>query len=165
LKVGVGLLEGVDEKPASWLRESVEAFASVPTVTEAAYFRRLLQTLLALGARGECLIVGRGAVHLLPQATTLRVRLTARLEDRIAVMSRELGVSPHEAARHVDKSDRERARFIKDHFQKDPSDPQHYDLVLNSSRFSVEECGQLIIEALRRLQARSAGAAATAPVA
>lgn len=154
LHVGVKLLEDADEKPGSWLKECVEAFAAVPTVTETRYFRQLLRTLLSLGARGECVIVGRGAAQLLPAATSLRVRLLASLEDRIAVVSRERGLSQPEAARYVETTDRERIRFIKDHFQKDPTDPQHYDLVLNSSRFSVVECVELILEALRRLQAR-----------
>jgi cytidylate kinase len=155
LGVGTRLLEEADEKPASWLQECVEAFAAVPTVGETTYFRHLLKALQSLSAHGECVIVGRGAAQILPPATTLRVRLFAALEDRIAVVSRERGVSSSEAARYVETTDRARIRFIKDHFHKDPTDPQHYDLVLNSSRFSVVECADLILEALRRLQGRA----------
>jgi cytidylate kinase len=154
MRVGVAQVEKADERPGSWLEESIEAFASARAVSEPAYFRHLLRTLLSLGIRGECIIVGRGAAQLLSATSTLRVRLLANLEDRIAFVSRENGLSREEAARHVEKTDRERIRFIKDHFQQDPTDPQNYDLVLNSSRFSVAECADVIVEALKRLQAR-----------
>jgi cytidylate kinase len=157
LRVGVRQVEGVDERPGNWLEEWAEALSGGLTVTEPAYFRRLLQLLLSLGARGECVIVGRGAAHLLPAATTLRVRLVASREDRVAAAGRELGLSPPEAARYVDTRDRERRQFIKGHFRKDPTEPENYDLVLNSSRFSAAECAGLVVEALRCLQARPAG--------
>jgi cytidylate kinase len=156
LKVDVDRLENIDERPGNWLVEQVNAFAAVSTVTEVTYFRRLLKLLLTLGARGECVIVGRGAPFVLPVETTLRVRLLASRPDRIALIGRQRHLNPTEAARYVETTDRERIRFIKDHYHKDPTDSQHYDLVLNTSRFAVEECAELIIEALERLQARRA---------
>jgi cytidylate kinase len=154
LRVDVHLLEGVDERPGSRLVEFVEAFAATAAVTEVTYFRRLLKLLLALGARGDCVIVGRGAMIALPVDTTLRVRVVASEEDRVAAVGREHGLGHDEAARHVASRDRERRRFIKDHFHKDLTDPLLYDLVLNASRFSVDECAALVIEALQLLQAR-----------
>ena len=153
MHVSVHLLESADEKPGSWLQECIESLADVPTVTEISYFRRLLKMLLALGTHGGCVIVGRGAAHVLSPETTLRVRLVATLEDRTAVICRERGLSHHEASRYVESHDRERIRFIKAHFQKDPSDPRNYDLILNSSRFSASACADQIIDALHRLQA------------
>ena len=141
-------LESVDERPGSWLVECIESFAAASTVTEVTYFRRLIKLLLALGARGECIIVGRGAMIVLPVETTLRVRVVASRHDRIALIGRERGLNPAEAARYVDSTDRERSRFIRDHFGKDLTDPLLYDLILNTSRFSVEECAEMIIEAL-----------------
>jgi cytidylate kinase len=162
LNVNVNRLQELDERPGSWLRETVEAFAAAAPVSELAYFRRLLRVVLSLGAQGECIILGRGAGFILPPATTLRVRLCAPLEDRIAHMSRELKVSRDEAARYVVGHDRDRTRFLRDHFRRDPADPLNFDLVLNTSRFSVPGCAALIVEALRRLQHRTRVAAASA---
>src|SRR5262249_55976043 len=139
MNLRASLLASVDEKRMSWLEECVGGFASVPSVSESAFVRRLIETILSLGVHGDCIIVGRGAPQILPVETTLRVRLVAALDDRITVMSRELNVSREEAARFIEKTDRERRTFIQDHFQKDPSDPGHYDLVLNSSRFPPQE--------------------------
>jgi len=160
------LLESVDEKRQSWLLEAVQAFlsapaksATVPWVSESAFVRRLVETVLALGAHGGCVIVGRGAPFILPAETTLRVRLVAPAADRVAALSRKLGISEQEAARKVRTTDRERTDFVQDHFLKDPADPRNYDLVLNAARLSVGDCAGLVVEALRRLEAsRGAGA-------
>jgi cytidylate kinase len=152
MKLRTRLLESVDERRLNWIQDTLAGFALIPAVSQGGYVRHLVETLLSLATHGACVIVGRGAPHLLPAATTLRVRLVAPVEDRIAVMSRELHVSREEAARHVKTTDRERASFVRDHFQKDTTDPGNYDLVLNSARFSVDECADLLVNALRRLQ-------------
>jgi cytidylate kinase len=97
-------------------------------------------------------IVGRGAAQILPAESTLRVRLVAPMEWRVGAMSQKLGVSREEATRQVERIDRERIGFVRDHFHKEAMDPRQYDLVLNSSRFSIGACADLIVEALHRLQ-------------
>ena len=156
LKVDVMQLESVDERPGSWLVECLKSFADVASVTEVKYFHRLIKMLLALGAQGECVIVGRGSVFVLPRETTLRVRVVADLEDRVALVQRERGLSAAEAAQYVASKDRERAKFVRDHFCKDLADPLNYDLVLNASRFSTDDCAALVLDALKLQQARAA---------
>ena len=56
--------------------------------------------------------------------------------------------------RWVARTDQERNAFVHSHFHKDPTDPHEYDLVLNSSRLSVDECADCVVAALRLLQAR-----------
>lgn len=146
------LLDAVDEKHVGWMQETIEKLGSVPAVSETTYVLHLMQTVVTLGAHGHCIIVGRGAAHLLPQSMTLRVRLVAPLEDRVQVMSQRLGISHREAARKVEQLDRERTRFVKEYFHKDPTDPQHYDMLLNMSRISIAESAGIIIAALERLQ-------------
>ncbi len=151
------LLESVDERHSSWLRECMEAFASVPSVSAEAYVRNLIETLLSLAAHGECVIVGRGAAHVLPEATTLRIRLVANQADRLAASSQQLGLGQAEAAAWMERTDRERTMFVNNYFQRDVKDPHEYDLILNTSRFSVPECVDLIQAALSRLQVRAQG--------
>src|SRR5207253_2128180 len=120
-----------------------------------AYVRHLMETIVSLGAHGECVIVGRGAAEILPAYTSLRVRLVGPREDRIAATSQRLSISLAEATRWIDETDRERVRFVKDYFRKDPTDPNGYDLILNFVRWSVLECAAIIIEALHRMQGRT----------
>jgi cytidylate kinase len=154
LKVDVSYVEDYDERRGSWLVDTIRSFASTASVSEVAYFRRLVRMLQALGESGECIIVGRGATFVLPPETTLRVRIVAARPDRIAFMAEDRGLSTAEAARFVDTHDQDRIRFIKDHYHKDPTDPLSFDLIINRSRFSLEETSDLVIEALRRMQSR-----------
>ena len=160
LNVDTSFLEDYDERRGSFLVDTIKAFSAAASVSEVTYFRRLVRMLQVLGARGECLIVGRGSSFILPPETTLRVRIVATRDDRIAFIARERKLSPVEAARFVDTKDRDRHKFIKDHFHKDFADPQNYDLILNRSRFSVDETADLVIEALQRMQARRTAAKA-----
>lgn len=146
------LLEAVDEKHVGWMQETIEKLGSVPGVSETTYVLHLMQTLVTLGAHGHCVIVGRGAAQLLPPSMTVRVRLFAPLEDRIQLLGQHLGISYRDAERKVEQLDRDRTRFVKDYFRKDPADPRHYDILLNMSRFAVPEAAGMIIDALERLQ-------------
>jgi cytidylate kinase len=152
----VSLLESIDERRRSWLQDGLESFANVPMLSESGYVHHLIETILSLGLHGDCIIVGRGAAMILPASTTLRVRLVGALPDRISHWSRRLGISPDEAANQVHDTDRERERFIQRHFQREVSDTTLYDLVLNTSRWSVPECAEIMIESLRRLEMRAA---------
>ena len=156
MNVRVSLLEGIESKQVSWIEEMMEAFATAPSVNEMSYLNHLVGTVLSLGARGQCVFVGRGAAYILPPARTLRVQLTAPLDFRISVISRERGLSREEAKEVVEKTDRRRAHFIRDNFLADMRDPTRYDLILNVARFSVGSCAEQIIEALRRLEAVTA---------
>jgi cytidylate kinase len=157
LHVRPALLETVDEHNQSWLLEIVEAFGSRPGVTETGYVYHLVQTLAALASHGECVLVGRGAAVILPRPTTLRIRLVGDRADRIEMVSRRLSLTPAEAARWVDETEQARLRFVQEHFRRDLRDPGNYDLVLNSSRWSVAECADFIVDSLRRLQGQAPG--------
>jgi cytidylate kinase len=147
------LLESVDERRKSWLLEVVEGFASAG-VSELAYVRHLSETIVSLAAHGDCVIVGRGAAHILPKETTLRVRLVGSLDDRTDAIARRLTLTKQQAAKWVADTDRQRQTFVKDHFLKDPADPHNYDLVLNTSTWSVNDCADLILHGLRELENR-----------
>ena len=150
----LNLLESVDERHKSLLTEWVEALGAVPAVSENTFVRHLVQTVLSLAALGRCVIVGRGSAFILPGERTLRVRLVGLADDRIEGAARRLGLSRSEAARWVEQTERDRSRFVRDHFLKDQADPHHYDLVLNSSRWSVAECAGFIVDAVNRQESR-----------
>jgi cytidylate kinase len=146
------LLESVDEKHVNWLSERLSGLFGSPDVNEAVYFRRLVETVLSLAAHGNCVIVGRGATNIMPHDTTLRVRVVAPLEHRIEAVQREHNISLQDATARVEDTDRERNRFIRNHFQIDALDAANYDLVLNAARFSTVECADMVIAALDRVR-------------
>jgi cytidylate kinase len=158
MHVNVRLLDHVDEQHVPWMVERLEAFSSIPYVSESAYVRQLLETILSIGARGQCVIVGRGASHILPPPLVIRVRLIGEFADRAQAIMRETSTTLEDAERQVKALDQRRVAFIKNHFHCDPTAPESYDLVLNTSRLEVETCSQIIIAVLEeRRKAWSGG--------
>jgi hypothetical protein len=149
LHLPVAVVEEIDERRQSWLLECIESFRSCGELSESRYFRHLIGVVRSLGEEGRCLIVGHGAEFLLPPQTTLRVCLIGDREDRIAAFRRVRRLDRWTAARQLDQLDRERSRFLREHFHVDPSQPRHYDLVLNTSQWSPADCGDFILRALQ----------------
>ena len=134
-------LEPLDERHISWLQESMEAFLALHAVNQHAFVRGLRETVEELAELGNCIIVGRGVPHLLPAKTTLKIRLVAPLEHRVIQFQKRMGMADAaQVARMLDKIDRERIRFVRDHFHQDAVDPAGYDVILNTSHFSPTDC-------------------------
>jgi hypothetical protein len=143
------LLESLDERSVGWIEELVASFCTQSGSLGSIYLVSMLKLLAALSKAGSCVIVGRGAAHVLPPETTLSVRLVAPREVRVVNVQRHRSWSPTEAQHWVDQTDRQRDRFVKQHFGKDNSDPLNYHLVLNSHRLTPADCAMLIVEAAR----------------
>lgn len=90
----------------------------------------LLQVLAGLSKAGHCVVVGRGAPHLLPADRTLAVRVVAPRAWRVARVQQQRGVTAAEAERWVTEHDREREAFVRGH-HADPTDPTLYHLLIN----------------------------------
>ncbi len=146
------LLELLDERHMGWLEEMIASFCIDQGSYENSYLRSLLQLFATLGEAGHCIIVGRGAPHVLPAETTLRVRFVAPRDFRIAQVQRSRGLSREEAEKWVDRTERERKRFIEHYFRKDPEDPLNYDLVLNTGRLSIATCVEVVAQAAQALE-------------
>jgi cytidylate kinase len=56
-----------------------------------------------------------------------------------------------EAAREdAEKTDRERAEFVRKNFGRDVANPLHYDLILNTGEMSMEDATEIVLRALER---------------
>jgi cytidylate kinase len=151
------LLESLEEHETSRAAEWLESLFVTNTVTRAQLGHRLVQTLSALAAKGRCVVVGRGGAHVLPESTTLRVRLVAPKKTRIARLQAKTGLAAKDAGRRVDEIDSLRAEFVRSQFRRDVNDLHHYDLVLNTERFSIADSAELIVAALKQLEHRARG--------
>lgn len=107
----------------------------------------LARLVLALGAQGEAVLIGRGAGCILPRATTLHVRVVAPLPDRVAYMAQWMRLTPADSAERVRQRDERRSEFVRTHFRCSPGDVHQYDLVLNSSLLGEEACAELLAQA------------------
>jgi cytidylate kinase len=112
----------------------------------------MTRLLLTVAARGDVVIVGRGAGYLLPAETTIHIRVVAPLESRVTYFAQWLRLSRAEAAAEVEARDQRRAKFLARTLGRDVNDPTGYDVIVNSGRLGVEAAAQFIGWAVRTKQ-------------
>ncbi len=94
------------------------------------------------------------AGHLLLQGVphVLKVRITAKLEDRIEAEMKRENISEKEARSLILKDDQERRKWTRSLYGVDPWDSSLYDLVIRIYKFHVEDAVDLICLAASRPQ-------------
>jgi cytidylate kinase len=112
----------------------------------------MIRLLLAVAARGDAVIVGRGAGYLLPPETTLHARVVAPVEARIAYFAQWLRLNREEAAAEVRARDDRRTKFLARILGRNPADATGYDVVVNAGRLGIEAAAQFIGWAVRTKQ-------------
>jgi Cytidylate kinase-like family len=123
--------EFVGLRPPSWVL--------VPHITE---------TVLHLAEAGHVILVGRGAALITERMPNVfHLRLIAPLEQRIERIQQEEHLSPKEAAKFVEQSDRGRGRYMKTHFHARAGDELQYHLVINTGRIPMHETAELVAQA------------------
>jgi cytidylate kinase len=158
-----GIADSLTPAAARWAGERLEVLLREQNLSQHPSIIELARIVLALGAQGEAVVIGRGAGCILPSESTLNVRIIAPLADRVAYMSQWLRLTVEEAAAEVEKRDSRRAEFIGTHFHRQPGDIYQYDLLLNSSLLGEDLCVELIAQAARAKLAARPQSQGTAP--
>jgi cytidylate kinase len=143
------VVEPLSGPAAAWAAARLETLVREQNLSQHPHILHLARVVLALGAQGNVVLIGRGAGCILPRPSTLYVRLISPLAERIAYMSQWLRLGHDEAAERVRLRDERRAAFLSTHFHRQPGDVHQYDLVLNSSALGEDVCAELIARAAR----------------
>lgn len=147
------LIAELPPEAVAWVEDRMQMLRQHAVLTADKKFERVARLILTIGARGEAIFVGRGAGFILPRETTLHVRMTAPLPDRIAYMTQFLRMTAAEAAAQVKLRSSQRDEFLQKCFHL-PSDGVVYDLILDSSSLGEELCAHLTIAALECKRSR-----------
>jgi len=142
-----GVLDQLSPEAAAWAEAHLQQLLRQEQFSSKPPFLNLLRVVLALGAQGRAVLIGRGSGHILPPESTLHARIVAPLPARIAYMSQWLRLSEEEAAERVRTRDERRKEFIQTNFQVQPEDVHQYDLLLNSSLLGEVLCVELLVQA------------------
>jgi uncharacterized protein len=103
-------------------------------------------------AAGNVVIVAHAAsLALAANDRTLRVLVTASPEVRARRILQTQQLDEHEAARRIDRSDKERAAYIKRFYAVEQELPSHYDLVVSTDRLSPSDACALVLAAAAAL--------------
>ena len=112
-------------------------------------YRRLIQEVIReVAAQGNVVILAHGASILLAGAPgLLRVLVTASPATRAGRLVAESGQDERQAAREIQRTDRERRGFFKRFYNLDEELPTHYDVVVNTDVLSPEAVARVIAHA------------------
>jgi predicted phage gp36 major capsid-like protein len=105
--------------------------------------------------RGKGAIIrGWGATHLLHEVPhVICTRICAPMPIRIARMMERLNTDDaNQVESEVRTNDEAHAAVIRRHFGLDWTDAEHYDVVLNTHRLSVDECVDSVLQLARMPQ-------------
>jgi cytidylate kinase len=117
-----------------------------------AYADLVKKVILEYAQEGDVVIAGRGGqviLHDLPNA--LHIQVVAKKSLRVLWLMERLGIESKEAENQINKSDKTRARYMKHFHGVDWLDPQHYHLIINSGKSSINWANRLICEAARQV--------------
>lgn len=139
---------------------------TLPSVSEADLFEIERQVIVRIAGKGNAVIVGRGAAHILtgrdgqdPHArdagrgpgTLIRVFLHAPVEARVALAMTEYDLTDHAAAAVVLRdSDRARAQFVRSITGRDWCDATLYDLCIDTAAIGLDRSVDLIVDLAQR---------------
>ncbi len=108
----------------------------------------------AVYEHGDVVIVGRGGQAILKDKPgVLHVRIEAPLGARVERLHERENYNLGGAQDAAIKRDRAAADYLKRFYDIDWSDPQLYDLVINTGKLDTDAAVQLILEAVKRLPA------------
>lgn len=150
-KVPKDFLAMLDERPAKALELLGASLLRGVSLTPEDYERLLKSGLKALLKLGSVVIVGRGAVFLAEPGKALRVRVVAPLALRIANFARYESLGVEEAAKRLEKIEKERAEFLKRYFGAEEAGTTCYDLAVNTQCLDKDLCVELILHAYERM--------------
>lgn len=139
----------LDEKERGFLTDLVNSLLNPEYLAEQTYIKSLCEVIKALSLKGGCVILGRGGNFITSRRNGLHVRVIAPFWVRVNYTVQYEHRSVKNAISRVRKHDRHRKEFIKQYFDKDPSNTNYYDLVINTQYLSIDEAVEAVETAYR----------------
>jgi cytidylate kinase len=123
-----------------------EAGGTAPTLSEADLVRVTETVVGEIAAEGRVVLVGRAAPAVLArERDAIHVKMVAPRDWRIRAVAERLGMSLENAAALTDETDRSRARYHREYYQRDWADPANYHLTLNTAALGFDGAAELIV--------------------
>ncbi len=143
------VVESLDERVRAGIAQRVSEMLQTGSFAPSDYLRNLSKVVVTLGRHGKGIIMGRGAHFILDPKSTLRVRVVASVDLRVERVMAKYNLPERVAREKTLRIDGERIAFNRQHFGADITDPQHYDLVVNTGRLPLDACVSVVTTAFR----------------
>lgn len=118
------------------------------------YVTAVNEVLDELARHGNVIIVGRGAnLALLQQPNVFNLRIVAEFAARIQRVQQREGLDETAARRKITDTDYAREAYYRYLYNVMPDDPLVYDMILNTSRVTLEEAAAMVAAAFEAISA------------
>lgn len=145
--IAAELVAALGREGRSWLEDFIRGLAiSAGPPEELSVYRRVATTIRALAQAGSAIIVGRGAVHITADLPAgVHVRLVAPWGYRVWRLADELGISRNEAAKEIERLEREREQFYRRYWQHHAPTPEAFSITLNVVAGDAEHLADCVL--------------------
>ncbi len=104
-------------------------------------------------AEQPCIILGRCASEILKdQSNVFNIYVCAEKEDRIRRVMERDSLSYEDAVKRIEETDAEREKYYYQHTGKTWGDVSDYHIILDTSRWGIENCADVLIRYFERMQ-------------
>ena len=150
-------LEMVDEKSSVWAELAKNVMNDTPYIVSEAYyvptsaqlFNIQTQIMKEAAEQNHCVIIGRCASHLFRNYPRhVSIFLHADMESRMSRLERTLGrpVNSEKDRKHLEREDKERARYYNKFTGRRWLDLTEYDFVLDTTGFTDEQIQSILFD-------------------
>jgi cytidylate kinase len=139
------VIDTIEKERLSGIEDFIASLIKDQYLYPGIYLEHLLKVISTIGKHGQAVIVGRGANFILPPDEKFSVRVVAPLEVRIQNVTGWHNVSIEKAKQRVIQRESKRRAFIRQSFNADISDPNNYDLIINTNRMGIESAAEAVI--------------------
>lgn len=150
------IFENHDEKPTSSFLYSLVMdtysggnFSTAPFLDmplNHKVFLAQFDTIKKIAEQESCVIVGRCADYALSDnPDCINIFVHANLQERIKRVSKRNNLTENKAKDLIQKKDKQRASYYNYYTSKKWGDARSYDLTLNTSKLTVDDCVELIL--------------------
>ena len=110
-------------------------------------FLAQFDTIKKIAEQESCVIVGRCADYALANhPDVINIFVHADLDDRVKLISKRQDITENKAKELIQKTDKQRASYYNYYTCKKWGDSRSYDLTLNTSKISVDDCVDMILD-------------------
>jgi cytidylate kinase len=141
------LIESLDESVQSNFQLWVDGIIHGRIIDASDYMQSLVKIIGVVSHHGKAILVGRGANFIARSENAFHVRIVADYKFRVNSLVDRRGLTSEEAEQEINENDRQRKKFIKNHFGRDIDDPTAYDMIINSTFLKIDKIAGMILNA------------------
>lgn len=150
-KIRASIIDTLEKERLSGIEDFIASLYKNQYLYPGIYMQHLLKVVHTIAEHGRAVIVGRGANFILSPDQRFSVRVIAPLQIRIQNVVHAYGAKEEDARQRVINREAKRGAFVKQSYDADISDPENYDLTINTGRMPIAAAVDAVIAAARKL--------------